>query len=73
MDSNKINIVNIRSSVEQIEITDGDKQRILDELAQAREHLDSVYAGLNELAVKGKTAMDVLLGCILAVEQIIGK
>ena len=69
---NKITIVNIRNSIEKVEIADGDKESIINELSKAREHLDSAYSGINNLSVKGKEAMDVLLGCILAIEQIIG-
>lgn len=38
-----------------------------------KEFLDQLLSSLNQIEVKGKSNMDILLGCIMAVEKAIGQ
>ena len=68
----KINICNIIATMGNIRPTSGDIVPVLDKMVEAREKLEEVLQDLDNLPVKGKEMLDMHLGCILAIEQIIG-
>ena len=43
------------------------------EFTEAVTNLQKILAALNELTVKGRENVDVLLGCMICIEQIIGE
>ena len=62
----KINLKNILAALVSLGIKDG-------EVADAIDSLESLLAKLDEVEVKGRQNVDTLLGCMLAIEAIIGK
>ena len=51
---------------------DGDKDAVLEQLASAIDALEDAVKSMDELTVKGRNSVDTLLGCMMAVESIIG-
>ena len=54
-------------------VLDGDKAPILMKLDEARQFIKTALSEMDGLSVQGRGALDTLLGCILALEAIIGK
>lgn len=50
----------------------GDKDVILEQLSSAIDALEDAVKCMDELTVKGRDNVDTLLGCMMAVEAIIG-
>lgn len=50
----------------------GDKDATLEQLSSAIDALEDAVKSMDELAVKGRDNVDTLLGCMMAVEAIIG-
>ena len=73
MTNNKLSIDNILRSLESLEATKENFLDIANCLNGAKGKLLDAYNYLENVPVKGKDAMDVLLGCMLAIELIIGK
>lgn len=51
----------------------GDKDASLEQLSSAIDALEDAVKSMDELTVKGRNSVDTLLGCMMAVEQIIGE
>ena len=62
----KINLRNILASLVSIGVSDGNIVNAIDEL-------EEMLSKLDEVEVKGRKNVDTLLGCMLAIEAIIGK
>lgn len=50
----------------------GDKDAVLEQISCAIDALEDALKGMDELQVKGRDNVDTLLGCMMAVEAIIG-
>lgn len=50
----------------------GDKDAVLEQLSSAIDVLEDAIKSMDEFTVKGRNSVDTLLGCMMAVEQIIG-
>ena len=50
----------------------GDKDAVLEQLSSAIDALEDAVKSMDELTVKGRDNVDTLLGCMMAVEAIIG-
>ena len=46
---------------------------MLEQLSSAIDALEDAVKSMDELTVKGRNSVDTLLGCMMAVEQIIGE
>ena len=68
----KINIKNIQSSIEAIKTDEGSKKNALEMINKAHDDLDGALTHLNKMSVSGKKTLDILLGCIIAIESILG-
>lgn len=51
----------------------GDKDAVLEQISCAIDALKDALNGMDELNVKGRDNVDTLLGCMMAVEAIIGE
>lgn len=69
---NQISISNIIFSIQNCQIIEGDVESILSSLYSAKDELNKALVAIGNITVKGKEPMNVLLGCILAIEKIIG-
>lgn len=69
---NKITLQNISATINSINIESGDRGLALAAIDRAKHELQEALVYLCDLTVKGKEPLDGLLGCILAIEQIIG-
>lgn len=63
----------IYSTLESLCTLGGDKQPILDKLKDAQEILESALQDMDGLTVAGRSAVDALLGCMMATEAIVGE
>lgn len=68
----QISISNIIFSLNKCPIAGGNIEEILKALYNAKDELNKALQSMDEITVKGKEPMNVLLGCILAIEKIIG-
>lgn len=68
----QISISNIIFSLNKCPFADGNIEEILKALYNAKDELNKALQSMDEITVKGKEPMNVLLGCILAIEKIIG-
>ena len=62
----KINLKNILAALVSLGVSDG-------HVANAIDELEAMLAKLDEVEVKGRQNVDTLLGCMMALEAIIGK
>lgn len=62
----------IYSSIDSLKCN-GDKDAVLEQLSSAIDALEDAVKSMDELTVKGRNSVDTLLGCMMAVEQIIGE
>lgn len=62
----------IYSAIDSLDCT-GDKDAVLEQLSSAIDALEDAIKSMDELTVKGRNSVDTLLGCMMAVEQIIGE
>ena len=51
----------------------GDKDAALEQLSSAIDALEDAVKSMEELTVKGRDNVDILLGCMMAIEAIIGE
>ena len=63
----------IRQALDALRALGGDKEPILKKLDQATEILKEALKELDEIEVAGRGAVDCLLGCMMAIEKIVGK
>lgn len=68
----QISISNIIFSLNKCPVVDGNIEEILKALYNAKGELSKALKSMDEITVKGKEPMNVLLGCIFAIEKIIG-
>lgn len=54
-------------------VLEGDKAPILLKLDEARQIIKTALQDMDSLSVQGRGALDALLGCMMAIEAIIGK
>lgn len=62
-------LLQINEALRDLEVCEGEKPT----LEPVIEALHKAQMALNELAVKGRNNIDVLLGCMMCIEQIIGE
>lgn len=65
-------LVQIIEALENLCILGGDKDTAVDKLRQAQELLKDALKDLDGLTVGGRSAIDTLLGCMMAIESIAG-
>lgn len=63
----------IRAAVDALETVDGEKNLAVEKIDHAIVSLKMAQDELDGLAVKGRKTIDTLLGCMLAVDAVIGK
>lgn len=63
----------IYDALEDLCVLEGDKAPILLKLDEARQFIKTALSEMNNLSVQGRGALDTLLGCMMAIEAIIGK
>lgn len=68
----KITLSNITYSLENLGLSDESIEKSLVLINNAKDELNKALQSMDEITVKGKEPMNVLLGCILAIEKIIG-
>lgn len=66
-------IKQIHGALKTLCILGGEKQPVLDKLDQAKALLSGALEDLNGFEVAGRGAVDTLLGCMLALESLVGK
>lgn len=66
-------IENIVEALNTLQTHSGEKMAVITALEEAKADLEDGLKALEDIAVKGKDSLDILLGCILAIEMIIGK
>ena len=69
---NQVSISNLTFSINNFQMVDGDVSEILSSLYKAKEELNKAKALMETITVKGKEPMNILLGCILAIENMTG-
>ena len=62
----------ISNALDSLCIVDGDKTVSIDKINEAGKYLADALESLNGLTVQGRNTIDSLLGCMMALEQIIG-
>lgn len=62
----------IKDALSNLCVLNGQKEYALDEIDEAIDALNNVLQTLDGLTVCGRGTIDSLLGCMLAIEQIIG-
>lgn len=62
----------IESAIDSLKCNGG-KDAVLEQISCAIDALKDALKGMDELQVKGRDNVDTLLGCMMAVEQIIGE
>lgn len=65
-------ISNVIFSLNKCPFVDGNIEGTLKALYNAKEELNKALQSMEEITVKGRESLDVLLGCILTIEKIIG-
>lgn len=70
--NNEITIENLLFSMGNIQIVDGNIEKVLLPLNNAKDELNKALNAMSDITVKGKESMNVLLGCIIAIEKILG-
>lgn len=63
----------IHNAVDNITAFDGNKEEVKEQLATAITALKDALCEMETLKVSGRFNVDTLLGCMMAVEQIIGE
>lgn len=63
----------IYNSLESVTPIDGDKNKAREQIASAITALKDSIDSMEELQISGRFNLDTLLGCMMAVEQIIGE
>lgn len=66
-------IKQISDALNNLCILGGDKTAALEKLGEAFSALKAALAELDGLTVAGRSAIDTLLGCMMALESIVGK
>lgn len=51
----------------------GDKDAVLEQISCAIDALEDALKSMDDLQVSGRESVDVLLGCMMAIEQMIGE
>ena len=63
----------IQNAIANLTILDGDKEPILEQLSYAMDAAKDALKSMDGLTVKGRENVDVLLGCMMAMDAIIGE
>ena len=63
----------IADALDDLCILSGDKSPVVLKLKEAREITKAALAEMDSLSVQGRGALDTLLGCMMALDAIIGK
>ena len=63
----------IYDALDNLCVLEGDKAPILLKLDEARQFIMTALQDLDSLSVQGRSSIDTLLGCMMAMESIIGK
>lgn len=66
-------IEQIYDALENLCVLEGDKAPILLALHEARQFIKTALSEMDNLSVQGRGALDTLLGCMMALESIVGK
>ena len=69
----KFSIQLILNAIASLTIVDGDKDPILEQLSRAMDAASDALKSMDGLTVKGRDNVDTLLGCMMAIEAIIGE
>lgn len=70
---NNISLETVIFTIENLDIIDGDKESVLKHLNAAKEAAKLALMGMDGLQVRGRVPVDSLLGCMMAIENIMGK
>lgn len=65
------NLKQVKYTLEHIDIIDGDNST--EYIDKAVEALETAAEAMNTISVRGRDALDQLLGCMLGIEMILGK
>lgn len=68
-----VTIKQVRSAIENLIQYGGNKDAVLECLDCAIDAVKNALSGMDELTVKGRDNVDTLLGCMMAIEQIVGE
>ena len=68
-----VSLQQLYSAVEKMKTVDGETHYVLENIESAIVSLKEAIDNMNELSVRGRDSVDTLLGCMLAVEAIIGE
>ena len=68
-----VTIKQIYNTIEPLCILDGEKDSVLSSLNDAEKSLQKALDGMNSFSVAGRGVRDHLLGCMMAIDAIIGK
>ena len=63
----------IYDALDNLCVLEGDKAPVLLKLDEARQFIKTALSEMDNLSVQGRGALDTLLGCMMALEAIIGK
>lgn len=63
----------IIDALETLCVIEGDKAPILLKLDEAKQFIKTALQDMDGLSVQGRGALDTLLGCMMALESIVGK
>ena len=68
-----ISISQIIDALKTLCVLSGDKEPIIEKLAEAQSIINDALKDLDGLTVAGRNALDALLGCMMALERLAGK
>lgn len=68
----KFSLSQIIAALESLRVIDGDKASAIRALNEARTLVNEAVAQLDGLTVQGREAVDLLLGCMMALEALTG-
>ena len=66
-------IKNVEETIKGLSVVEGDTEEILKTLDEGKKKLLEAREQMEGITVKGRDPLDMLLGCILAIEMITGE
>lgn len=69
----KYSIRQICDALSKLCVVGGDMNQIIAKLISARETIKSALSDMDDISVQGRTTIDTFLGCIMALESLVGE
>ena len=68
-----VSLFQIIQAIQDLDIVDGDKNPVIEQLSYAVDASRDALQSMDSLAVQGRESVDVLLGCMMAMDAVIGE